>query len=213
VHILMSSADKQCTELLVEKEKKGHSYAAHRHPTLTDDKRAKIKAFTKEFVHKVLKKLKEKGKLRKGPHASGSGSSKSRDHGSKSASTPSATPNTVSDNSTVLQTPDGHNDLVNDIFDVGEDDDDRSIHDQATPAKDMEMDVDVDDRSMTTISFPPPGSSPVNQTPLKRGRSDSIAKVNGGHAPIKVDTYRPEPATAAYPKATPSRTPTSDGER
>ncbi|ORX40448.1 hypothetical protein BD324DRAFT_658455 [Kockovaella imperatae] len=56
---------KECTTILVEKEKKGHSYASSRHPQLSEEKKAKIKSFTKEFAHKVLKRLKEKGKLRR----------------------------------------------------------------------------------------------------------------------------------------------------
>ncbi|KAK4688692.1 [histone H3]-lysine36 N-trimethyltransferase, partial [Tremellales sp. Uapishka_1] len=54
---------KECTQILVDKEKRGSSYASTRHPTLSDEKRAKMKLFVKEYTHKLLKKLKEKGKL------------------------------------------------------------------------------------------------------------------------------------------------------
>lgn len=74
---------KECTALLVDKEKRGHSYAAHRHPSLTEEKKAKMKAFTKDYTHKLLRNLKAKGKLRHVPKP---------DKALASPSTPAATP-------------------------------------------------------------------------------------------------------------------------
>lgn len=54
--------------MLVEKEKKSASYSSSdRLDAFSEEKKAKMKSFTKEYAHKVLKKLKEKGKLRKIP--------------------------------------------------------------------------------------------------------------------------------------------------
>lgn len=95
---------KECTALLVDKEMRGHSYAAHRNPSLSDDKKAKIKVFTKEYAHKLLRNLKAKGKLKRvggsaNGHAPGSASASSSaipaaggSTSSPAMSTPSATP-------------------------------------------------------------------------------------------------------------------------
>lgn len=61
---------KECTQILMEKEKRKEGYLAHPIRPLSDEKKAKIKSFVKDFAHKVLKKLKERGKLRKPPVAS-----------------------------------------------------------------------------------------------------------------------------------------------
>ena len=109
-----------------------------------------MKAFTKEFVHKLLKRLKEKGKLRR-PGASG-GSSSSRSHRPSTSTstpggesvTPGATPGRTDSSSVVLQTPEPggeHDDLVNDIF--GGDDEDGDGDDRM----DMEGDSDMDDHN------------------------------------------------------------------
>jgi histone-lysine N-methyltransferase SETD2 len=138
--------------VLVEKEKKGHSYTSSRHPSLTEDKKAKIKAFTKEYTHKVLKKLKEKGKLRRPngqDHSHGSGdpaaSASSRhpngngfvyDNGSSPVTdTPSATPLSTSTPSAVLRTPNRRESAI-----AGELDD---IFGVDPPEEDMHVDVDV----------------------------------------------------------------------
>jgi hypothetical protein len=114
--------------ILVEKEKKGHTYASTRTPALSDDKKAKMKSFVKDYTHKLLKRLKEKGKLRR-PKSS-----------QAESSTPSATPagTGISDTpSAVIETPDGSNgpDLVADIF--GDDSED----------EDMDMNADEEERT------------------------------------------------------------------
>ena len=116
----------------MEKEKKGQSYGSNRHPSLSDEKKAKMKAFTKEYAHKLLKKLKEKGKIRKGvPSVKSNGF----------ASTPMA----VSTSSRALEdTPNGHDALLDEMFGQadgdgdGEEDEDPLPPDIATP------DVDAD---------------------------------------------------------------------
>jgi len=54
----------QCTQVLVDKEKRGKTYQDGKLEKLSDDKRTKLKAFIKEYTHKILKKLKDRGKLR-----------------------------------------------------------------------------------------------------------------------------------------------------
>ncbi|KAL7424574.1 histone methyltransferase set2 [Cryptotrichosporon argae] len=100
---------RDCTATLVEKEKQRSSYAAHRHPQLSDEKKAKIKAFTKEYAHKILKKLKERGQLRRPGTATGaSQSQRTPADETRSLSTPSVS-------HTDLLTP-AEGDLVDDVF-------------------------------------------------------------------------------------------------
>ncbi|WWC64819.1 uncharacterized protein I303_107433 [Kwoniella dejecticola CBS 10117] len=103
---------KECTGILVEKEKKGHTYSTTKHPTLSDEKKAKMKSFTKEFSHKVLKRLKEKGKLRKPTSTSTLTTPSSTSRGLK-ADLPNA--NTPTPSGTIIETP-GDGDLIDDIF-------------------------------------------------------------------------------------------------
>ncbi|WVQ94922.1 hypothetical protein IAU59_002008 [Kwoniella sp. CBS 9459] len=149
---------RECTTILVEKEKKGHTYSTTRVPTLSEEKKAKMKAFTKEFAHKVLKRLKEKGKLiRTGTGAERGSTSQSARSNSHSTSTLSRLSHeadvsgsqgltTPTPSGTVIETPrdgdDKDGDLVDDIF--GKDDDDDM---------DMDMEMDVDDGlSQSSIS-------------------------------------------------------------
>lgn len=55
----------KCTAVLVSKEKKHPTYLESKLESLSNEKQEKMKAFIKEYSHKVLKKLKEKGKLKK----------------------------------------------------------------------------------------------------------------------------------------------------
>lgn len=121
--------------ILVDKEKKGHSYTSTRHPSLSEDKKAKLKSFTKDYTHKVLKKLKEKGKLRKVniPHTNGHGHS--------------STPSTSTPVTTVLETRDGSADLVSDIFGA-DDPDDIDL--------DLDMETEMEDDVLTTNPEPEP---------------------------------------------------------
>lgn len=125
---------------LVEKEKRGHSYTSARHPSLSDEKKAKIKQFTKDYAHKLLKRLKEKGKLRRvdskqslstpAPRSGGREDDESTRNGFSTPSmTPGMTPSRGS-GSVVLETPgknsvDAEDDvgLVDDIFGQDEPDD------------------------------------------------------------------------------------------
>ena len=191
--------------ILVEKEKKGHSYSTSRHPSLTEEKRAKMKAFTKEYSHKVLRKLKEKGKLRAPKDPSRS----SRSVESATPSTiPPDTPITLSTPSATIKTPDGqHGELLTDIF-GGSDDE---AEDGDTP-----MDIEPDDSPMRTPIHVSPSSVVVKPIGLE--------KINGLNGAIRVDSFRPGlPTKSVSPVKvvgngiqpmtmdTPSRTPTSGG--
>jgi histone-lysine N-methyltransferase SETD2 len=49
--------------VLVDKEKRGKSYTEGKLDSLSPEKQEKMKKFIKEYAHKILKKLKDKGKL------------------------------------------------------------------------------------------------------------------------------------------------------
>lgn len=118
--------------ILVEKEKKSHSYATSRLSAFSDEKKAKLKSFTKEFTHKVLKRLKEKGKLKR-PPLNGNGNGHSQDNGVNGtpsmatpiASTPALSTPTPARSCSLIDTPHQNQngngdredkDLVDDIF-------------------------------------------------------------------------------------------------
>lgn len=152
----------------MEKEKRGRSYAAHRHPQLSDEKKAKIKTFTKDFAHKILRNLKAKGKLRR----TVSSSSARVDH---SPNTPAMTPSRVgitpwdtpamgesSAASAATSTPRGSingDSLLTEMF--GEDDvmdlDDGGAPSLAPDATPSTSTHDVG----TPLGSPPPPSSPL----------------------------------------------------
>jgi histone-lysine N-methyltransferase SETD2 len=152
---------------LVEKEKKGHSYSSNRHPSLSEEKKTRIKAFTKEYTHKVLRKLKDKGKLRR-PSSSTNGHSH-RDHSSHAhardgttstsspvTATPGATPLSLSLSTptafTQTPTPSRHSSALagelDDIFGVDPPDDDMDMD------MDMDMEEDAEDASPEDIATP-----------------------------------------------------------
>ena len=186
----------------MDKEKRGSSYANTRHPTLNDDKRAKIKSFTKEFVHKVLKRLKEKGKLRKLKSSSGSsanGRSRSKLGTSQTSS------------STGPETPNGtQTDDVSQVQQGGEEAaDDMDV--------DMEMDLDEifgkDDESRSTsvsgkiVPLPTPSPLiPLQPTPALATTPATPAPAEPDSAPPPPPPPHPaqEPAPAPAPPSAPA---------
>jgi histone-lysine N-methyltransferase SETD2 len=157
--------------ILVEKEKKGHSYSTTRHPTLSEEKKAKMKSFVKEYTHKVLKKLKEKGKLKR----------QTTNDLSTPTSTPAlSTPLTMSTPSGNLATPNGHSDdhedLVDDIF--GADDVDMDIDEPRSPSPVKVTKVNGTNgfSSMKVDSFRPtrtPRTPPLNGGPSPEKSADA----------------------------------------
>ncbi|WVW86390.1 hypothetical protein I302_108436 [Kwoniella bestiolae CBS 10118] len=171
---------KECTGILVEKEKKGHTYSTTRHPTLSEEKKAKMKSFTKEFTHKVLKRLKEKGKLRKinpnqnQPSTSTTPTSTSTSSRTLKVEGGNGTMNTPTPSGTIIETPtEGtQGELMDDIF--GKDD------------MDIDMDMDLD-------------QSPSSAS-RGGGRKESVPSItgngNGGErARSPVDEIRSAPVT------------------
>lgn len=53
----------KCTDLVVQKEKRSESFARSSYDFLSDDKRKKMKAFIDGYVCRLVKKLRERGKL------------------------------------------------------------------------------------------------------------------------------------------------------
>ena len=196
----------QCTLILVEKEKKGHSYSSSRHPVLTEDKKAKIKVFTKEYTHKILKKLKERGKLRKSlsnGHGKGPTPSLDRHHSTSSShggrnndSTPSATPVSFSTPSNILETPERNGssaDLVSDIFGLDDQDD-----------VDMDASASVIEASPLGVSTPDNEMSPLD---MKRTTSISVNPKQMYRQPEPPAFTEIQPSNLAIPG-----TPDSGGE-
>jgi len=67
------------TEVVAEKEKKSSSYKEGKLDAFSDEKTAKIKKFAKEYITKVIRKIKEKKKKHQRRQQSGSGSSSRRE--------------------------------------------------------------------------------------------------------------------------------------
>lgn len=92
----------ECTELLVDKEKKGKDFAAFcRLKALPDEKRKKVKSFVEAFTTKVLKRLEAKGKLKVPANGTEGKSTDAKSNGDATHE-PSATPG----DSYTLATPD-----------------------------------------------------------------------------------------------------------
>lgn len=156
----LTSLTCQCTMILVDKEKRGHSYTSHRHPSLSEEKKAKIKAFTKEYAHKVLKKLKAKGKL-KDPRKTES-SSQTHWSPAKNDSTPSATPGksaSTPSGSLTQDTPRGGSQILDEMFGVDDQDDD-----YANGHGDGDDSMDVDSDRPVTPAASSPMSTPASAT-------------------------------------------------
>ncbi|BEJ11877.1 hypothetical protein CspHIS471_0203370 [Cutaneotrichosporon sp. HIS471] len=181
---------KDCTSTLVEKEKRGRSYASHRHPQLSDEKKAKIKSFTKDFAHKLLRNLKSKGKLRR---TASSSSTRLTDH---SPNTPAMTPSHMamtpwdtpakgesSAASVATSTPRGSingDSLLTEMF--GEDDEIDEIDDGGAPS--LAPDA-TPSTSTHDVSTPPPASPHVNGSAvLERQGSDKPVVVDHASGPF-----------------------------
>lgn len=83
---LLPDSSPQLTQVIAEKEKKSSSYKENRLESLSDEKVAKIKKFSKDYIAKVLHKLEKSKRPR---------------HSHSSSSTVNATPSS----STVMDTP------------------------------------------------------------------------------------------------------------
>jgi len=155
--------------VLVEKEKKGHSYTSTRHPTLSDDKKAKLKVFTKEYSHKVLKKLKEKEKLRRIPS--------SKMNVSNSQSTPQTHISSTTGRAPLDTPPNGsdtrHDDLLDEMFGEVEDD------------GEGEMDTDDEgEREVESEDPSPPDIATPDGSLIATPRTERIVKDSYGFSGI-----------------------------
>ncbi|CAK9780083.1 hypothetical protein CC85DRAFT_283658 [Cutaneotrichosporon oleaginosum] len=178
---------KDCTNLLVDKEKRGRSYQNHRHPQLSEEKKAKMKSFTKDYVHKLLRNLKAKGKLRR---TTSSTSTQARDH---SPNTPAMTPSRMgitpwdtpakgesSAASATASTPHGSvngDALLDEMF--GEDDMD--LDEGGAPS----LAPDATPSTSTHYVGTPLGSTPPPSSPHVNGNMSAPSRV--GDKPVVVD--------------------------
>ncbi|ODO05535.1 hypothetical protein I350_04586 [Cryptococcus amylolentus CBS 6273] len=141
----------ECTDILVKKEKKrGNLTDRHLRP-FADDKKQKLKAFTKDFTHKVIQHYKAKNKRR--PSSS---SLKSNGPSSSAAGTPSK--DSTPGGSSLGQTPSkggADNELMDDIFGADE--------------EDVAMDLDDDDDGTGTAAGAPStvGASATPASPMR----------------------------------------------
>ncbi|WRT70012.1 uncharacterized protein IL334_007005 [Kwoniella shivajii] len=163
---------KECTQILVEKEKRGNTYASSRHSSLSDDKKAKMKSFTKEYTHKVLKRLKEKGKL------------------IRPTLTSSSKPSPAS-NATVIITPSEKEEsgnqveLMDDIFGKDHDDDMEGNETPISEKPSMTKSGDDGNPTIEEIQTAPASIRKSNGGGYTVERLDlsSLGKVNGLHHP------------------------------
>ncbi|KAL0247073.1 histone-lysine N-methyltransferase, H3 lysine-36 specific [Cryptococcus tetragattii IND107] len=159
---------RECTDTLVKKEKKSPSYQGAKYPSLSDDKKAKIKSFTKDYTHKILKHLKEKGKLLNPKSSSTRQTSSNDPNHAASSSTNGDTPSisTPSQGGVSLEAAQSLRDgeLMDDIFGADED---------------MAMDLD-EDTSQMQEDHPVSPSVPPATPPLPPVR---IEVVNSSSTP------------------------------
>ncbi|KAF8264188.1 hypothetical protein EI94DRAFT_1871740 [Lactarius quietus] len=118
---------KELTHIIAEKEKKSSSYRENKLDSLTDEKKAKIKKFAREYIHKVLHRLER-------------GSSKRRPPDSASTTTPT-TPQRAADNN--MPPP------------VDDDDDDEMMDMSVDEAMDLSPDEDDEDDEPTPVDVEP----------------------------------------------------------
>lgn len=81
----------QLTQIIADKEKKSSSYKDGKLDSLSDEKVAKIKKFSKEYIARILRKMEKSGDKRKGSSSSAPGP-------------------TQAGSSTSLETPNSHGD-------------------------------------------------------------------------------------------------------
>ncbi|KJE03242.1 histone-lysine N-methyltransferase, H3 lysine-36 specific [Cryptococcus gattii NT-10] len=153
---------RECTDTLVKKEKKSPSYQGAKYPSLSDDKKAKIKSFTKDYTHKILKHLKEKGKLLNPKSSSTLKTSGNDPNHAASSSTNGDTPgiSTPSQGGVSLEAAQSLRDgeLMDDIFGADED---------------MAMDLD-EDASQMQEDHPVSPSIPPATPPLPPVRIEVV---------------------------------------
>ncbi|KIR51964.1 histone-lysine N-methyltransferase, H3 lysine-36 specific [Cryptococcus gattii Ru294] len=153
---------RECTDTLVKKEKKSPSYQGAKYPSLSDDKKAKVKSFTKDYTHKILKHLKEKGKLLNPKSSSTLKTSGNDPNHAASSSTNGDTPgiSTPSQGGVSLEAAQSLRDgeLMDDIFGADED---------------MAMDLD-EDASQMQEDHPVSPSIPPATPPLPPVRIEVV---------------------------------------
>ncbi len=153
----------QCANVLLEKEKRGRSYTEGKPlEAFSREKTEKMVKFIKEYSHKMLKKLKDKGKL----------VSQRRSKGS--SSTPD-TPASAFDRQRSFN-EDESVDMVQTIFN-GQDDDDDDDEDE-----DADMDAASGDRAEIALAMDDPqrqdGKATPNNLTLIQEHLDALNRTN-----------------------------------
>jgi hypothetical protein len=158
----------QLTHIIAEKEKKSSSYKDNKLDALSDEKKAKIKKFAREYIHKVLHRL-EKGKRR--PPDSGSGASAQSHHHDTNTTTPSQQGEDGGDAEMEVEMEMS----VEEAMDLSADEDepngvdmdaDGDEDDEPTPVEPAESDT-----STAVASVPTPSSATAPADPRLRART------------------------------------------
>ncbi|KAI8990416.1 hypothetical protein BD414DRAFT_483561 [Trametes punicea] len=170
-HDLFKKYAKELTQIIAEKEKKSSSYKEGRLDSLSEEKTAKIKKFSKEYVAKVLRKLEKSGQRRKpsssvAPTAGSSSTPDGRDGGV--VDDPFVTAATVAD----VMDLDPHDEPENDVYADGDDDDNDRLSNLGTPEEGAGGSGET---SPTVVSDPR-----IRHQPSPREDGDSAWSVDAG---------------------------------
>jgi histone-lysine N-methyltransferase SETD2 len=173
----------QLTHIIAEKEKKSSNYKDNKLDVLSDEKKAKIKKFAREYIHKILHRL-EKGKRR--PPDSGSGASVQSRHHDGNTTTPPLPPLQPLSTPSQQGEEGGDADMdmemamsVEEAMDLSADEDDpngvdmdadEDDEDEPTPVEPAESDT-----STTVASVPTPSSATAPADPRLRVRPTATA--------------------------------------
>ncbi|KIK92193.1 hypothetical protein PAXRUDRAFT_830188 [Paxillus rubicundulus Ve08.2h10] len=169
---------KELTHVITEKEKKSSSYKEDRLDGLSDEKVAKIRKFSKEYITKVLRKL-EKSKSKHGSHKHSSSHNKdqNRNRGGPQPSGSEHTPDVHRDGEDADGEEDGDVEMVMSVeqaMDLGSDSEDGDHDDEHDVNGDAEMEeaqhssdeVDHDPSPMEGVSSHVHPAASVSVTPI-----------------------------------------------
>jgi [histone H3]-lysine36 N-trimethyltransferase len=185
----------QLTHIIAEKEKKSSSYRDNKLDAFSDEKKAKIKKFAREYIHKILHRL-EKGKRR--PPDSGSGASVQSHHRDGNTTTPPFLPFQPLSTPSQQGEEGGDADMDMEMAMSVEEAMDLSANEDDPDGVDMGVDEDEDDEptpvepaesdtSTAVASAPTPGSATALADPRLRARATTTAASAASFAAASVE--------------------------
>ena len=160
--------------MLVDKEKRGKTYQDGKLDRLSEEKKVKLKSFIKEWAHKIIAKLKQRGKWidpRLDTTSGRKGTSADREHRE-------STGNSNEQDRQLVNEMFGHDDEDMDMdMDMDVEDDDRFDSPRGVRSRDL---TSLEDSSIST----PPVASPLN---LSETKQDDV-RIRPLEAPQTPDT-------------------------